>query len=272
MSRIHPTAIIDPKAELADGVEVGPWCMVGPGVSLAEDVRLISHVVVQRDTAIGARTVVHPFAFIGGDPQHNGYRGEPVRLEIGSDNSIREHSSFNRGTPPYAGGGGSGVTRVGSHGLFMTGAHVGHDCLVGDHVVMANNATLGGHARIGDKVFLGGLCAVHQNGRVGQGAIIGGLAAVTRDVIPYGSAWGNHARLHGLNLIGLKRKGYGKDVIRRLLAAFRDLFEGGRGNEGGVFADRIDRVAGAYADLPEILEIIAFIREDARRPLCLPGE
>ena len=149
----------------------------------------------------------------------------------------------------------------------MTGAHIGHDSVVGDNVVMANNATLGGHAKIGDRVFLGGLCAVHQNGRVGQGAIIGGLAAVTRDVIPYGSAWGNHARLHGLNLVGLKRKGYGKDQVRRLLAAFRDLFEG-----EGVFAERLDRVEAAYADLPEIMEITAFIREGGKRPLCLPGE
>jgi UDP-N-acetylglucosamine acyltransferase len=149
----------------------------------------------------------------------------------------------------------------------MTGAHVGHDAVVGDHVVMANNATLGGHARIGDRVFLGGLCAVHQFGRIGQGAIIGGLAAVTRDVIPYGSAWGNHARLHGLNLIGLKRKGYGKDAIRRLLAAFRDLFEG-----PGVFADRVEAMEDTYGDLVEIMEIVAFIREDARRPLCLPGD
>ena len=262
MSRIHPTALVDAFAQLAADVEVGPWCTVGPGVSLAEGVRLVSHVVVQQDTRIGARTVVHPFAVIGGDPQHGGYKGEPVRLEIGADNLIREHCTFNRGTPQ-----GAGVTRVGSNGLFMTGAHVGHDAIVGDSVVMANQATLGGHARIGDKVFLGGLCAVHQNGRVGQGAIVGGLAAVTRDVIPYGSAWGNHARLHGLNLIGLKRKGYGKDQIRRLLAAFRDLFEG-----LGVFAERLDRVGSAYADLPEIMEIVAFIREDARRPLCLPGE
>ena len=259
---IHPSAIVDPSAEIATDVVIGPWCTVGPGVSLAPGVHLVSHVVVQQDTRIGERTVIHPFAVIGGDPQHNGYRGEPVRLEIGHDNSIREHCTFNRGTPQ-----GSGVTRVGSNGLFMTGAHVGHDAVVGDNVVMANQATLGGHARIGDRVFLGGLCAVHQNGRVGQGAIVGGLAAVTRDVIPYGSAWGNHARLHGLNLIGLKRKGYGKDAVRRLLAAFRDLFEG-----AGVFADRLDRVEAGYADLPEIMEIVAFIRADARRPLCLPGE
>jgi UDP-N-acetylglucosamine acyltransferase len=259
---VHPTALVDAKAEIAADVEIGPWCTVGPGVVLSEGVRLVSHVVVQQDTLIGARTVVHPFAVIGGDPQHNGYKGEPVRLEIGTDNVIREHATFNRGTPQ-----GAGVTVVGSHGLFMTGAHVGHDCVVADQVVMANNATLGGHARIGTKVFLGGLAAVHQNGRVGQGAIVGGLAAVTRDVIPYGSAWGNHARLHGLNLIGLKRKGYGKDQVRRLLAAYRDLFEG-----SGTFAERLEAVEGGYADLPEIMEIVAFIREDGKRPLCLPGE
>tara|TARA_R110002051_G_scaffold3220_7_gene17521 strand:- start:3443 stop:4228 length:786 start_codon:yes stop_codon:yes gene_type:complete len=259
---IHPTAIVDASAILADGVKIGPWCLVGPGVTLAEDVHLLSHVVIQQDTTVGARSVIHPFAVIGGDPQHGGYKGEPVRLEIGADALIREHCSFNRGTPQ-----GGGVTRIGTNGLFMTGAHVGHDAVVGDHVTMANNATLGGHAKIGDKVFLGGLCAIHQFGRVGQGAMIGGLAAVTRDVIPYGSAWGNHARLHGLNLVGLKRKGYGKDQIRRLLAAFRDLFEA-----DGVFAERLDRVADTYADLPEIMEIVAFIREDARRPLCLPGE
>ncbi len=262
MSRIHPTALVDGGAVLADGVEIGPWCIVGPGVVLGEQVRLLSHVVVQQDTTIGARSVIHPFCVIGGDPQHTGYKGETVRLELGTDNSIREHSTFNRGTPQ-----GTGVTRVGSHGLFMTGAHVGHDCVVGDNVVMANNATLGGHARIGSRVFLGGLAAVHQNGRVGQGAIVGGLAAVTRDVIPYGSAWGNHARLHGLNLIGLKRKGYDKSAIRRLLAAFRELFEG-----GGTFADRLDAVEAGYTDLPEIMEITAFIREDGKRPLCLPGE
>lgn len=259
---IHPTAIVDAGAQLADGVQVGPWCTVGPGVVLHEAVRLVSHVVVQQDTTIGARTVIHPFAVIGGDPQHGGYKGETVTLEIGADNLIREHSTFNRGTPQ-----GAGVTRVGANGLFMTGAHVGHDAVVGDNVVMANNATLGGHARIGSRVFLGGLCAVHQNGRVGQGAIVGGLAAVTRDVIPYGSAWGNHAQLHGLNLIGLKRKGYGKDAIRRLLAAYRDLFEA-----GGTFAERVETVAAGYTDLPEIMEIVAFIREDGKRPLCLPGE
>ena len=158
-------------------------------------------------------------------------------------------------------------TTVGDRGLFMTGAHVGHDCVVGSDVTFANNATLGGHARIGDRVFLGGLSAVHQFGRVGQGAIVGGLSAVTRDVIPYGSAWGNHVRLHGLNLIGLKRKGYGKAEVRRLLAAYRDIFEA-----PGLFSERLDAAQATYADLPEIQEIVAFIREDTRRPVALPGE
>jgi UDP-N-acetylglucosamine acyltransferase len=259
---VHPTAQIDPGARLGEGVEIGPWSIVGPNVVLAQGVRVAAHVVIQQDTTVGAGTTIHPFCVIGGDPQHGGYKGEPVALEIGENNTVREHCTFNRGTP-----GDRKLTTIGSNGLFMTGAHVGHDCVVGSHVTFANHATLGGHARIGDRVFLGGLAAVHQFGRVGQGAIIGGLAAVTRDVIPYGSAWGNHARLHGLNLIGLKRKGYGKDAIRRLLAAYRDLFEG-----SGTLAARVDSAAADYADLPEIMEIVAFIRENGKRPLCLPGE
>lgn len=262
MSRIHPTAQIDGSAILAEGVEIGPWSIVGPRVALEADVRLSSHVVIQQDTQVGARTVIHPFCVIGGDPQHGGYKGETVRLEVGEDCLVREHSTFNRGTP-----GGGGLTRIGKGCMFMTGAHVGHDAIVGDNVTFANHATLGGHAEIGDRVFLGGLAAVHQFGRVGQGAIIGGLAAVTRDVIPYGSAWGNHARLHGLNLVGLKRKGYDKSAIRRLLAGFRDLFEG-----GGTFSERLEAVESGYADLPEIMEITGFIRAAGKRPLCLPGQ
>lgn len=258
---IHPTSMVDSGAELAGDVEIGPWCTVGPGVRLEAGVRLVSHVVIPRDTTVGTGTVIHPFAVIGGDPQHTGYKGERVTLSIGARNTIREHCTFNRGTPQ-----GSGETVIGSDNLFMTGAHVGHDAVVGNSITFANNATLGGHAEIGDRVFLGGLCAVHQFGRVGQGAIVGGLAAVTRDVIPYGSAWGNHAQLRGLNLIGLKRKGYDKTAIRRLLAAYRDLFE----SKDQPFAQRLEAVATTYADLPEIAEIVDFIRRDTRRPLCLP--
>jgi len=261
VSHVHPTAIVDSSATIADGVVVGPWSVVGPNVSLATGVVLKSHVVIQQDTAVGANTAIHSFALVGGDPQHLGYKGETVRLEIGENNIIREHATLNRGTPQ-----GSGVTRLGNNCLLMTGAHIGHDCVVGNNVTMANSATLGGHAEVGDRVFLGGLCAVHQNGRVGQGAIVGGLAAVTRDVIPYGSVWGNHARLRGLNLIGLKRKGYGKDQLRRLLAFYRELFEG-----EGQFAGRLATIGETYNDIPELVEILDFIREGGKRPLCLPN-
>lgn len=261
---IHPTASVDASAELAPGASVGAWSVVGPGVVLHEGVEVRSHVVIERDTVVGARTAIHPYAVVGGDPQHTGYRGELVRLEIGADVVIREHATLNRGTPPEHGG--KSVTRIGSNVMMMTGAHVGHDCVVDDHVVMANNATLGGHVRVGEKCFLGGLCAVHQFGRVGEGAMIGGLSAVTRDVIPFGSVWGNHARLHGLNIVGLKRRGYDKAALRRLMGAYRDLFEG-----AGAFSERLDAAGAEYADLPEIIRIVAFIREDAKRPICLPG-
>lgn len=261
MSRIHPTAIVDPAAKIAADAVVGPWCRVGPDVTLMGGVQLVSSVVVEGVTEIGAGTVIHPFSVIGGPPQHGGYKGEPTRLVIGENNLIREGSTFNRGTVQ-----GSGVTTVGSNGMFMTGAHVGHDSVVGDRVTFANNATLGGHVTIGDGVFLGGLCAVHQWGRVGQGAMVGGLAAVTRDVIPYGSVWGNHARLHGLNMVGLKRRGFDRDRIKRMLAFYRDLFEG-----DGAFSERLDRAEAATGDMAEAAEIVAFIRDGGSRPLCLTG-
>lgn len=260
MSRIHPSAIVDPAARIAADVEIGPWCRIGPDVTLQGGVQLMSSVVVEGVTEIGAGTVIHPFSVIGGAPQHGGYKGEPTRLIVGENNLIREGCTFNRGTVQ-----GSGVTTIGSNSMFMTGAHIGHDCVVGDKVTFANNATLGGHATIGANVFLGGLCAVHQWGRVGHGAIVGGGAMVTRDVIPYASVWGNHARLHGLNMVGLKRRGFDKDRIRRMLAFYRDLFEG-----DGTFADRVDRAEASVGDLDEAAEIIAFIREGGSRPLCLP--
>jgi UDP-N-acetylglucosamine acyltransferase len=147
----------------------------------------------------------------------------------------------------------------------MVGCHVAHDCIVGDKVTLAKGATLGGHVQMADFVFMGGLAAIHQFSRVGRYAFIGGLAAVTRDVIPFGSVWGNHAHLEGLNLVGLKRRGFARDTINDLRAAYRLLFA-----EEGTFQERIDDVAGAYAKSPEVMEIVDFIRADANRPLCLP--
>lgn len=260
MTLVDPTAQVAPGARLGAGVEIGPFCIVGPQVVLGDRVRLISHAVVKGLTELGEDTVVHPFAAIGGAPQHLAHRGEPTQLIVGARNIIREHVTMHTGTVM-----GGGVTRVGSDGLFMVASHVAHDCQVGDHVVFANNATLGGHVHLDDYVFMGGLSAIHQHSRVGRYAFIGGLAAVTRDVIPFGSVWGNPAGLEGLNLVGLKRRGFSRESINDLRSAYRLLFA-----PEGTFQERLEDVARVFAASPEVGEIVDFIRSDANRPLCLP--
>jgi UDP-N-acetylglucosamine acyltransferase len=260
MTQIHPTAIVSPGAQLGQDVEIGAFCTVGPQVQLGDGVRLVSHVVVEGATQVGAGTAVHPFAVLGGAPQHLAHKGEDTRLVIGERNIIREHVTMHAGTV-----GGGGVTTVGSDSLYMVGAHVAHDCVVGDRVTFANNATLGGHVVIGDFVFMGGLCAVHQFTRIGRYSFVGGGGVVTKDIIPYGSVWGNHAHLEGLNLVGLKRRGFTREAINALRAAYRLLFA-----DEGTFQERLDDVAETHAATPEVMEIVDFIRADATRPLCLP--
>lgn len=259
-SAIHPTSIVEDGAQIADGVSIGPFCTVGPNAKLGAGTKLVSHVVVAGHTELGADNIVYPFAMLGGPPQHTAYRGEDTRLVIGDRNIIREHATMNIGTVN-----GGGVTQVGSDGFFMIESHVGHDCAVGDHVILTKQATLGGHCQIGDFVIVGGLAAVHQFTRVGRHAMIGGLAAVVKDVIPYGSVWGNHAHLEGLNLVGLKRRGFSRETINTMRAAYRLLFA-----DEGTFQERLDDTVETYSDCAEVMEIIDFIRADASRPLCLP--
>jgi UDP-N-acetylglucosamine acyltransferase len=261
MPRIHPTAAIAGGAEIGPAVEIGPYCTVGPQVRLEGGVRLISHVVIEGRTAIGQHTVVYPFAVLGAPPQHLAHRGEDTELVVGERNQIREHVTMHTGTV-----GGGGVTRVGSDGLFMVGSHVAHDCTVGDKVVMANNATLGGHVRVGDFVFMGGLSAAHQHTRIGRYSFIGGLAPVTKDVIPYALV-GNDAHLEGMNLVGLKRRGFSRETIKDLRAAYRLLFA-----DEGTFQERLEDVSRVFARSPEVMEVVEFIRADAARPLCLPKD
>ncbi|MEM0945540.1 MAG: acyl-ACP--UDP-N-acetylglucosamine O-acyltransferase, partial [Pseudomonadota bacterium] len=230
---IHPTAIVEDGAILGDGVTVGPFCTVGPEVVLGKGVELVSHVAVAGRTQIGARTKVWPFASVGHQPQDLKYAGEASRLEIGADCMIREHVTLNPGTT-----GGGMLTSVGDGCLLMMGSHVGHDCRVGARVIMANNATLGGHVEVQDFALLGGLCAVHQFARIGAHAVVGGMTGVEKDVIPYGSVIGNRAFLAGLNLVGLKRRGFDRETIHALRAAYRALFE----TEGSL-ADRAEAVA-----------------------------
>ena len=260
MMQIHPSAIVDPGARLGNGVVVGPYSLIGPDVRLGDRVHVASHVVIEGHTEIGADCVVHPFATLGGPPQHAGHRGEPTRLVIGERNVIREQVTMHCGTVM-----GRGVTTVGSDGLFMVGVHIAHDCVVGDHVTMVNNATLGGHVLVEDFVIMGGLSAAHQYTRIGRHAFVGGMAGVNHDVIPFGNVWGNHAHLEGLNLVGLKRRGFPRETINTLRAAYRLLFA-----EEGTFQERIEDTATAFAGAPEVMEIINFIRADSSRPLTTP--
>jgi UDP-N-acetylglucosamine acyltransferase len=257
---IHPTALVAKGAELAEGVSVGPFCLIGEHVKVGARTQLLAHVVVEGHTTIGADCTVRNFANLGGPPHHSGYKGEPTELVIGDRNKLWEHVTMHIGTAE-----GGGVTKVGADGMYMATSHVGHDCHVGDNVVLAHSATLGGHVHIGDFVMVSGLAAVHQHCRVGRYSFIGGLAAVTKDVIPYGLVWGNHAHLEGLNLVGLKRRGFGRETIGELRSAYRLLFA-----EEGTFQERLEDAARTYGRSPEVMEIIEFIRADATRPLCLP--
>ena len=259
MSEIHPSAIVDPKAELED-VYVGPFCQVDAGVRIGRGSRLESHVVVTGQTTLGEGCRVFPFACLGHRPQDLKYRGEESDLVIGSNNQIREHVTMHPGTAH-----GGGTTRVGDDGLFMAGVHIAHDCQVGNGVIMANNATLAGHVEIQNFAVLGGLSAVHQFVRIGQQAMIGGLAGVEADVIPYGTVLGNRAYLNGLNIIGMKRRGVDRDEIQSLRNAYRTLFM-----TDGTFADRLCEVADQHKAHPRVIEVIDFIRTGDNRSICLP--
>ena len=260
MPEIHPTAIVEPGAQLGAKVVIGPYCVIGAEVVLGDGVRVLSHVVVAGRTTVGANTEIYPFASIGHKPQDLKYKGEPSRLEIGCNNIIREHVTMNPGTA-----GGGLVTTTANNCLFMVGAHVAHDCAVGNHVIMANNATLAGHVWVGDHAIIGGLAAVHQYCRIGCHAIVGGMSGVEHDVIPYGSVLGDRARLSGLNVIGMKRRGVSRDDVHTLRTAYRLLFA-----EEGTMAERLDDVAEMYGDSRMVMEIVDFIRDDSSRAICQP--
>ena len=257
---VHPTALVAPGARLASDVQVGPWCIVGPDVVLEQGVRLISHVVVEGDTTIGAHAVVYPFCTVGMAPQDLKYRGEPTRTVIGARTQLREHCTVHRGTVT-----GSGVTRVGADCLLMAVVHVAHDCELGDGVIVANNVVMGGHVSIGAGAVIGGATALHQFVRIGRAAMVGGASGVEADVIPFGTVLGNRARLTGLNVVGLKRRGVDRAGLHRLRLAFRLLFTGE--DEGGrVFARRLEEARG-MADDPLVEELLTFIDAPSRRGL-----
>jgi UDP-N-acetylglucosamine acyltransferase len=258
---IHSTALVADGAKLGEGVVIGPYCSVSADTVLGAHVELKSHVVIEGKTSIGADSVVYPFAVLGCPPQDLKFKGEDVSLVIGARNVIREHVTMHPGT-----GVGRKITTVGDDGFFMVGSHVAHDCVIGNRVVFANGVAVGGYAVVGDFVIMGGLAAIHQHSRIGKHAFVGGGAIVTQDVIPYGSVIGNQAKLGGLNLIGLKRRGFSREVIDDIRASYRMLFA-----DEGTFQERLEDVERNLGHSDAVREIIAFIRADASRSLCMPG-
>ena len=255
--RVHASAIVEPGARLGEGVEIGPWCHVGPEVSLGDGVRLVSHVVVSGDTSIGEGVTLYPFCTVGLAPQDLKYRGEPTRCEIGPRTQVREHCTIHRGTVT-----GAGVTRVGADCLLMAVVHVAHDCEIGDGVVIANNVVMGGHVGIGAGAVIGGAAALHQFVRIGRGAMVGGVSGVEADVIPFGSVIGNRARLSGLNVIGLRRRGVNRSDLHDFRLAMRRLF-----GPVGVFSVRLATVRDAYGANPLVAEVLSFIDAPSKRGL-----
>ena len=257
---VHPSSVVEAGAVLGAGVEIGPFCHVGARVRLDDGVRLRSHVSVVGITHVGTACDLYPGVALGGDGQIRGNDFTEGRLEIGAGCVLREMVSMHVGSRK-----GGGMTRVGANGYFMANSHIGHDCRVGEGVTFANSVALGGHVEIGDGVIFGGLSAVQQFCRVGKGAMIGGLTGVNRDVIPYAMAFGDHAELAGLNLIGLKRRGLSRDTINVLRATFRLVFHG----EEGSVADRARAARTRYPEIAQVGEIADFILADAKQELCL---
>lgn len=258
--QIHETAIVDPKASLGSNVKIGPYCVVGSEVQLGDSVELIGQVNLSGNTKIGDECRLYPFVSMGYDPQDFKHKGGPVGIEIGPRCTFRETVNIHPGTDI-----GKPITRIGHDCYFMVGTHLAHEGQVGNHVVVSNGAQIGGNVTIGDHAILGGLCAIHQHTRIGAHAFIGGMATVLKDVIPYGFVLGNPAHMVGMNIVGLKRRGFSREQIRELRAAYRLLFA-----QEGTFAERLDDAAVLYGNYELVQEIVAFIRHESSRSLCMP--
>jgi len=252
---IHPAALIDPKAEISEGVEIGPYSVIEKDVSVGEGTRIGPHVVIREGTQIGKGCQIFQFASIGEAPQFLGYKGEKTSLQIGNHNVIREFATLHRGTVK-----GGGRTVIGNDNFFMAYSHVAHDCQIGNQVVMANGATLGGHILIEDHAIIGGLAAVHQFCRIGAHAILSGLTGVSQDVPPYMMAAGSRAKLYGLNTVGLKRHQFSEQTIRALKKAYRIIFRSGLTLEKAVKAVEEDDISL----IPEVRHLLDFIQHSKR--------
>jgi UDP-N-acetylglucosamine acyltransferase len=252
---IHPTAIIDPKAEIGEGVEIGPYGVIEKGVSIGEGTRIGSHVVIREGTHIGKRCQILQFASIGEAPQAIFYRGEKTSLFIGDQNIVREFVTLHRGTVK-----GGGKTVIGNDNFFMAYAHVAHDCQIGNQVVLVNGATLGGHIIIENHAIISGLSAVHHFCRIGTYAFVSGLTGVTLDIPPYTLAAGDRAKLFGLNTVGLKRADFSEETIKALKKAYRIIFRSGLTLEKAMKRVKEDEISKT----PEVQHLLQFIQHSKR--------
>ena len=259
-SNIHSTAIVDKNADIHQSAIIGPYCIVGPNVKINKDTELKSNVIISGHTEIGSNCTIYPFSVIGNPPQDLKFKGEISQLVIGNKYVIREHVTMNPGTD-----GGGLLTKIGNNCLIMIGSHVAHDCILGNNIILANNVALAGHVIVDDFAILGGLSGVHQFVRIGCHAMVGGLTALESDVIPYGSVIGNRAYLSGLNIIGLKRRGFSREVIHNLRKAYRLLFA-----PEGTIQERLKDVSDEFKKNEPVMDIVKFIEGNASRAICQP--
>jgi UDP-N-acetylglucosamine acyltransferase len=253
-SFIHETAIVAPGARVGADCYIGPFSTVGEEVVLGDKVRLDSHVVIDGRTSVGDETHIFPFASIGLAPQDLKYAGEPTATEIGKRNHIREFVTIHRGTA-----GGGGLTKIGDGNLLMAQAHVAHDCRIGSEVIMANAATLAGHVEIADKANIGAYSGVHQYCRIGYEAFVGGYSVVVKDAMPFAVIQGNHAKCYGLNRVGMRRRGYARDVIEKLHRAFHMLLSAKLNT-----TQAVEKIRAEITDCAEVDLLVEFI-EDSKR-------
>lgn len=257
MASVHPTAVVDPQARLADDAEVGPFALVGPDVELGPGAVVGAHAVVVGRSTIGARTRIFPFAAVGGDPQDKSFAGEPTRLEIGADNVIREHVTIHLGTPK-----GGGCTRIGDDNLIMNGAHVAHDCQIGSHTILASFTGLAGHVVIEDYAVLGAYTGVHQFSRVGESVMSAANAKLSQDAPPFSMVAGDRARLVGVNTVGLKRRDFSPETRECIKRAFHLIFFSKLRLEPA-----LARVREELGRSPEVARLVAFL-EKSERGFC----
>jgi UDP-N-acetylglucosamine acyltransferase len=251
---VHPTAIVHPAARLAEGVEIGPYSIIGEHVAIGKDTKIAAHVVIEGWTTIGERNHIYPFSSIGMAPQDIGYKNEETYLIIGNDNVIRESATIHRATTKE-----DRKTEIGDKNFLMAYSHVAHDCKLGNNIIMANSVALGGHIIIDDYAIIGGIVAVHQFVRIGSYCMIGGGSAVVLDIPPYVSAAGIHAKLYGLNLIGLKRRGFGDEAINNIKKVYRIIFRSGL-----MLEDALKKAEAEMPDSGEVKYFIDFIRNTRR--------